>query len=781
MSAVHHLLLLLNLPATCGLNVTARRYVLAENSSTFLTEQDNRHVSETLSIDPHRTALVLIDVWDDSKSPGLSENENTRLLPLLHVARSLGMLIIHAPSEAPEWPAIDVLPGEILVTGVDGRPGSASRCDAPILSSSRGIQHVLMAGYDTNKCIIDKPCGAVALSTELAGRASLALVRDATRGEFGWYGNAWFGQMATTEMLELGWWLPAPQRGIPSVLLADLLVAAGAAANASALPNLTYPAPSADVTPRVDFATPPPLLQGARGAAALVVVSCSSDYANQGFRARVKENRARHLSPLLAAWRARAPAGITHVIHAPNGHSPDGACAPLAGEDVVHTNDEFDKVVAANDIGALYYVGYAANTDMLFGAGGMQRFYSNARYLAQSPPAYFWVDEATLGLESEATLVDGWAKRAAMGYRQPLLRASRPYLANVVTATARALCDAAPRGGPVLYRLEGEVTLQSATDAIEVDDVSGMCGPSLVGQPSITIELDAAPAQVGGPGAPPDSKLLCLVKSVGTPFAAYQLKMDGGSGALLYQTASAAAWSGTLATPPRFFAAPNASVRVTVVHSGTDVAIYRDGVLVANASGFAALDYSYTRALLVGKRHDAEAWSGTLGNVLIRNGSWPPRAVSRLPAAELAALHDLHASCGGERWRYNLGTDAVGGGAPCGRQRRRRRRRRAAPTRVRAAGSACAATPTAPTCSSSSRTRASRATRSTASFPRRLATWPTSSTSTRATTARRRRCTGQSPRRSAASRGSSASTSRTTTSPGRFRPSCSSSRASRSS
>ena len=683
MSAVHHLLLLLNLPATCGLNVTARRYVLAENSSTFLTEQDNRHVSETLSIDPHRTALVLIDVWDDSKSPGLSENENTRLLPLLHVARSLGMLIIHAPSEAPEWPAIDVLPGEILVTGVDGRPGSASRCDAPILSSSRGIQHVLMAGYDTNKCIIDKPCGAVALSTELAGRASLALVRDATRGEFGWYGNAWFGQMATTEMLELGWWLPAPQRGIPSVLLADLLVAAGAAANASALPNLTYPAPSADVTPRVDFATPPPLLQGARGAAALVVVSCSSDYANQGFRARVKENRARHLSPLLAAWRARAPAGITHVIHAPNGHSPDGACAPLAGEDVVHTNDEFDKVVAANDIGALYYVGYAANTDMLFGAGGMQRFYSNARYLAQSPPAYFWVDEATLGLESEATLVDGWAKRAAMGYRQPLLRASRPYLANVVTATARALCDAAPRGGPVLYRLEGEVTLQSATDAIEVDDVSGMCGPSLVGQPSITIELDAAPAQVGGPGAPPDSKLLCLVKSVGTPFAAYQLKMDGGSGALLYQTASAAAWSGTLATPPRFFAAPNASVRVTVVHSGTDVAIYRDGVLVANASGFAALDYSYTRALLVGKRHDAEAWSGTLGNVLIRNGSWPPRAVSRLPAAELAALHDLHASCGGERWRYNLSTisaptpsavarrvDASGGGGGGGGRRR---------------------------------------------------------------------------------------------------------------
>lgn len=649
-------------PVVClGLTVTARRYVLADsNASSFATELDNRHVNESISIDPATTALVLIDVWNDSYSAGLSENENARLIPLLQAARELGMLIVHAPSEAPEWPAIKVLPGEVLVTGVDGHPGSSSRCDVPILNSSRGIKHVLVAGYDTNKCVIDKPCGAVALSTELLGKASLIFVRDATRGEYGWYGNSWYGQMATIEMLELGWWLPSAQRGIPSVLLADILLAAGATTNATDLPKLNYPAPSAEVISRTDFVAPPPM-DGTTGMAGLVVVSCSSDYTNQGFRARVLENRARYLEPLLLAWRKHTFGGI---IHAPNGHVADGACAPRPGEDVVTTNDQFDALVDKYGIKTLYYVGYAANTDMLFGVGGMQRFYSNQRYLGMAVPSYFWVDEATIGLESSETLVDGWAKKAAMGYRQPLLRGSRPYHANVVTSAAllKALCDAAPKGGPILYRLEGEHTFRSAADAIEYDDVAGSCGPSMIGQASVTIEVVATPAAVGPSVG--DSKLLCFVKTVGTPFAVYQLKMDG-AGNLLYQTASSKAWTGTLSAP-RVFAAANQTVKVTVVHSGRSVSVYRNGTLVTNSSDFAALDYSYAHALLIGKRLDSESWNGRLGNVLIREGSWHPRATSLLPAQEVAALQDLHDGCGGSAWKYRLGTDAVGGGAPWG-------------------------------------------------------------------------------------------------------------------
>ena len=55
--------LALFLPLCATLDVTARRYVLAENASKFYTELDNRHENVTLSIDPHATALVLIDVW----------------------------------------------------------------------------------------------------------------------------------------------------------------------------------------------------------------------------------------------------------------------------------------------------------------------------------------------------------------------------------------------------------------------------------------------------------------------------------------------------------------------------------------------------------------------------------------------------------------------------------------------------------------------------------------------------------------------------------------------
>ena len=102
--------------------------------------------------------LRVWQVWNKPASSPLGESTSKRLLPLLAAARALGMLIVHAPSEAPESSLIKVLPGELLITGVDGKPGSPSRCDAPILNSSRGIRHVLMAGYDTNKCVIDKPC-----------------------------------------------------------------------------------------------------------------------------------------------------------------------------------------------------------------------------------------------------------------------------------------------------------------------------------------------------------------------------------------------------------------------------------------------------------------------------------------------------------------------------------------------------------------------------------------------------------------------------------------------
>jgi hypothetical protein len=54
---------------------------------------------------------------------------------------------------------------------------------------------------------VDKPCGVVSLSSELVGHAEVLLIRDATRGQYDAVGNGWYGQLASVNMIELGWWL----------------------------------------------------------------------------------------------------------------------------------------------------------------------------------------------------------------------------------------------------------------------------------------------------------------------------------------------------------------------------------------------------------------------------------------------------------------------------------------------------------------------------------------------------------------------------------------------
>lgn len=331
--------------------------------------------NESVVLVASHTALVLIDVWDDvdnssfyatARDDALAENELLRMLPLVAAARTLGFFIIHAPSEGQEWRKIRVLPGEVLVTGINGSTGSSSRCDSVILDSERAIRHVLVAGYDTNKCVVDKPCGIVSLSTQLTAAArgrdtggpEVILLRDVTRGQYPWLGNAYYGHSASVNMLELGSWLSDTSPtdvatvtsilhhesrstnysrwGIRSALLPDLMAAFGLNSSAAQLQPLRFPAPSA--SQRFPPAGKPCSLVA--GGVALVVVSCSSDYLNDGFRARVLENRHMALEPLLAILRG-VPA-VAHIIHVPNGHDLDGSCAPTPGEFVAETTNAFD-------------------------------------------------------------------------------------------------------------------------------------------------------------------------------------------------------------------------------------------------------------------------------------------------------------------------------------------------------------------------------------------------------------------------------------------------------
>lgn len=407
-------------------NVPVRRLASAADSprppvpgrvkGDIFTELNETHVSELATLDPNATALVMVDVWTVT-DPILLGNYAARLLPLLSAARELGFFIVHAPSESPLWPNITVKPGEALVSGEDGHAGSPSRCDGVIRAARGGaITHVLLGGYDTNLCVIDKPCGAVSLSTgnfktnlppalldfllkflpisiELNGEAEVILVRDTTRPGPDCYGNRWISWELNVNMIESAAWLPATgpngstatSGGIRSLVLPDLLAAFGM--NPASLPPIQSPALSlTQLYPptrhhgitTADFAT---------GGAAIVVVSAADDWTNEGFGARVSEHMHTTLVPLIAAARA---AGI-RVIHVPNGHRLASSCRPLPVEFIANTTGQFKTVLSQYHITNLAYVGYAANRDVMWGVGGMSRYYATQRYLKINPPTVAWV------------------------------------------------------------------------------------------------------------------------------------------------------------------------------------------------------------------------------------------------------------------------------------------------------------------------------------------------------------------------------------------------------
>ncbi len=499
-------------------NVTARRYVPSA-STEFDTELDNKYVTEKISLFSQQTALVMIDVWKVS-DPVLLESMEKRLFPLLSLARHEGWLIIHAPSQGTLWPSIKVLPGEILVTGENG---IRDRCDPYITNSTRNITKVIIAGYDTNKCCLDKPCGIVSLSAGLHANGGndqsieIVLARDATRPQSTFMHNDYYATIMSQNLLESAPFYSSTtptKRYIRSVLVSDLAQGFGIPNTDPIMINSTkpmhYPVPTSNGT--YPPFTPVPMTPLRDGSMALVVVSCSNDYMNDGFRGRVMENRARYLHPLLGAVRQynsgssntvlpstqhrhhqqqqqeqeqEQERSIIRIIHVPNGRVPDEACVPMDGEVVMNTTSAFDSYIAAESINTLIYIGYAANTDMLFGVAGMARYYSNHRYLGLKVPAYYWVQEATLGIETGISLAGGeWGKKIALEYRQPLVNTTTGNILNhgELMQTLReelfsepsVICDSTSTTPPLV----GAVSLVPRKEVEVLREIYQKCGGS---------------------------------------------------------------------------------------------------------------------------------------------------------------------------------------------------------------------------------------------------------------------------------------------------------------
>ena len=378
--------------------VTADAARVTSDGRPLSTELNSSYVDESVVLDASSTALVMVDVWTVT-DPMLLENMHKRLLPLLAAARQLGVLIVHAPSEAPLWDQLTVLPGELLVTG---ERGDSARCDLALKNASqtshRNITHVLLVGYDTNLCVVDKPCGAVQLSTELLGDAEVLLIRDTTRPGADEYGNPYYTTETSINMIESGAWLPRGQQHIRSLMLHDLLVAFGRNAEASALPPLQLPAPQ--MSHRSPAARPFALtLEDVQSNTALLVVAAADNFDNDGYQARVNENMDLWLLPLLESARAaKLP-----IIHLPNGRHL--SLTPARGEFVLNSTAQLAQVVRDFSLTKLLYCGYAANRELLWGDGGLAHFYAYTRY-GYSPvfpavaniPQVSWVPSASVSV-----------------------------------------------------------------------------------------------------------------------------------------------------------------------------------------------------------------------------------------------------------------------------------------------------------------------------------------------------------------------------------------------
>jgi nicotinamidase-related amidase len=425
-------------------------YVASRNQpvppAMLVTEIDNKYIfSNVTFFSNHSTALILIDVWNDISEPSLFENQNLRLLPLLAFARQQKWLIIHAPSENNETSMIQVLPGELLIKGTSESQGSSSLCFPHLVNHS--VTDVLIAGYDTNYCVLDKPCGTIRTSTSASNFTSTTktkmevfIVRDATLPQSQWFQNDYYSHITSINMIESASWLPLPNQYIRSLTVTDLILAANVPTTSqiyiNATTKLKYPMKVAGSSyEKMLVNVPINFLNSSTNSTniAFVIVSCSNDekgmYANDGFRARVNENRQVYLEPLIQVLRrANKIRDRFKIIHIPNSHSihdeTNNACKPLPSETIANTTEDFDAWRVKHGINLLIYVGYATNRDMLFGVGGMQRYYSMSRYMGKKVPRYYWIKEATIALENEITLASGggeWAKKQALAYRQPLV------------------------------------------------------------------------------------------------------------------------------------------------------------------------------------------------------------------------------------------------------------------------------------------------------------------------------------------------------------------------
>lgn len=347
------------------------------------TEESSYYQSFTKKIDLTRTALVLIDTWDDT--PLLEDLIKYKLVPLLKLARKKKMTIVHCPSQRPNiHQDIDPQPGELVILGYK---------DFDHELKLRGIDTLIYAGFDTLLCVIDKPCGV--FSTKLRHNDFKRFILS----------DCVLSSQKEKKMVGLD---IIEKQFAYSLTLEELYNACGKNPPAKIFNTVetrsigNIPDPSSSETSFNKLET------------ALVVVGASDQYQNPGWQTRVTENMNKQngLLDLIALARQNN----IKIIYAPGDNEIAASIAPIEGDIVVNSYSEFITTINGLNIRKLVYAGYPLNEDVLFGDAGITRLYMRNRYQTKYTPKYYILSDCTLAYEQAGTLSTETIKKYLLNY-----------------------------------------------------------------------------------------------------------------------------------------------------------------------------------------------------------------------------------------------------------------------------------------------------------------------------------------------------------------------------
>jgi len=170
----------LPLPKSQGTMIllNTRRFNLEWEAKKSDTEKDSPYVYAHRELDLNRTALILIDVWETDPNDGSSQrgtiHRQTKIVPLLALARKHNMIIMHAPNGRAIAEDSKPLPGEIVIAS-QGVLGDTLQLD--LFLKTHNITTLLYAGYASNLCVLTRPTGIIKMSER---GYNIVLIRDAT-------------------------------------------------------------------------------------------------------------------------------------------------------------------------------------------------------------------------------------------------------------------------------------------------------------------------------------------------------------------------------------------------------------------------------------------------------------------------------------------------------------------------------------------------------------------------------------------------------------------------